>query len=210
MSWHEAVLNIRQRNVLRRLGPVMTTASFYLAGGTALALQLGHRHSVDLDWFTDRVIPDGMALAHELRTAGVPLTVRRTDRGTLHAVASQVRCSFLEFRYPLLQPLVECEQFDCLVASLDDLACMKLSAMAQRGSKKDFVDLYALVSRHRPLSELLEVYQRKFAVRDIMHVVLGLCYFGDAGKERMPRMRWKVDWKTIRRAVQQWSRELAG
>ena len=210
MSWHEAVLNIRQRNVLRRLGPVMTTASFYLVGGTALALQLGHRHSVDLHWFTDRVIPDGMALAHELQTTGVSLTVRRTDRGTLHAVASQVRCSFLEFRYPLLQPLVECEQFDCLVASLDDLACMKLSAMAQRGSKKDFVDLYALVSRHRPLSELLEVYQRKFAVRDIMHVVLGLCYFGDAEKERMPRMRWKVDWKTIRQAVQQWSRELAG
>ena len=210
MSWQEAVLNARQKNVLRRLGPVMTARSFYLVGGTALALKLGHRHSVDLDWFTDRIIQDGMLLANELETAGVELTVRHTDRGTLHATVSSVAASFLEFRYPLLQPLVRWEEYGCLLASLDDLACMKLSAIAQRGSKKDFVDLYALVSKHKPLSELLALYQRKFSVRDIAHVLLGLSYFDDAENERMPRMRWRLDWKTVKGTIQRWNRELIG
>ncbi len=89
----------------------------------------------------------------------------------------------------------------------DYIACMKLSAIAQRGSRKVFVDVYALGLEHIPLRQMLQLYQEKFAVRDIVHVLYGLAYFDDADKERMPRMLWDIDWKTIKKTIQGWVRE---
>jgi hypothetical protein len=109
----------------------------------------------------------------------------------------------------LLEPTLSWPEFASTLASLADLACMKLSAVSQRGARKDFVDIYALGEHYRPLEELLELYQRKFTVEDIAHVLYGLAYFDDAEKERMPRMLWNVDWRTIKRTIQQWVREAA-
>jgi hypothetical protein len=78
---------------------------------------------------------------------------------------------------------------------------MKLSAIAQRGSKKDFVDIYALALSRRPLREMLRLYQEKYNVKDIAPVLYGLAYFDDADRERMPTMLWKVDWRAIRRSI---------
>ena len=209
MNWHPIVLGARQRRVLKHLGPLMTKDSFFLAGGTAIALYLGHRESVDLDWFAERAFGDGVQLAAELKAAGVKLSVRGSDRGTLHASVSGVQVSFLEFRYPLLEPLRYFHEGDCQIASLDDLACMKLSALAQRGAKKDFVDLHAIVHRHTPLAHLISLYSRKFSVRDIRHVLLSLTYFDDADREPMPRMRSKVTWDGIKKDFRTWTRQLA-
>jgi hypothetical protein len=94
---HEEVLPPGQLEVLMRIGPAADARRFYMAGGTALALQLGHRQSVDFDWFRDEPIADPVGLAAELR---VELLTSAPD--TLHAASGGVRLSFLTFRYPLL------------------------------------------------------------------------------------------------------------
>jgi predicted nucleotidyltransferase component of viral defense system len=185
----------------------MTQRQFYLAGGTALAIYFGHRYSVDLDWFTKKQIRDPMRLAQEIRDQGIHLKTVSIEKGTLYGTVSGVKVSFLEYRYPLLRPHVAWPEFGCSISSMEDIACMKLSAIAQRGSRKDFVDIYALGLGHVPLRQMLQLYQEKFAVRDIAHVLYGLAYFDDADKERMPRMLWDIDWKTIKKTIQGWVRE---
>lgn len=75
------------------------------------------------------------------------------------------------------------------------------TAVAQRGSRKDFVDIYALLRNHRPLPGLLERYRRRYDVKDVGHVVTALAYFDEAEPEPMPVMLWDVDWSTVREAV---------
>jgi hypothetical protein len=210
LTFHPEALGAAQARALRLLGPVVTERAFYLAGGTALAAYLGHRRSVDLDWFSGEPIEDALTLAQLLRNAGVPIEVTSVAPGTLYGTVSRVRVSLLEYRYPLLEPLTAWSEFACHLASLDDIACMKLSAVAQRGARKDFIDLYALGVKHRPLREMLRSYQKKYGITDIAHVLYSLAYFDDADRERMPRMLWPVGWRTIKQTIQQWVREIAG
>jgi hypothetical protein len=93
MRFYPKVLGSTQQRVLRRLAPLLTRLNYYLAGGTALAVQLGHRRSVDLDWFTATPIPDPLRLADELRSLGLPFVTGQTERGTLHGAVSGVRIS---------------------------------------------------------------------------------------------------------------------
>jgi predicted nucleotidyltransferase component of viral defense system len=188
----------------------MMQQHFYLVGGTTIALYLGHRHSVDLDWFTGEDIPDTMLLAQNIRDQGIPFTTEQIERGTLHGTVSGVRVSFLEYKYPLIKPLVPWQKTACQLASLEDLTSMKLSALSQRGSKKDFVDIYALGLRHFRLRNMLHFYQQKYSVEDIGHVLYGLSYFDDADKERLPKIFWDTNWKIIKKTIQGWVREVAG
>ncbi len=116
-----------------------------------------------------------------------------------------MRVTFLEYNYPLLQPVGIDQQYSCPVASLDDLACMKLSAIAQRGSRKDFIDLYTIAQHHRPFTELLDLYRRKYAVEDVTPVLYGMAYFDSAVQEPMPA-RWG-DWEDLEQACLGWVRE---
>jgi len=90
------------------------------------------------------------------------------------------------------------------LASLDDLACMQLSAIAQRGARKDFYDLHALITRHRPLNELLELYQQKFSVRDITPVIYGLAYYDDAEQEPEPILLINTSWRQTIKDITGW------
>jgi len=183
---------------------------YYLGGGTTIAIYLGHRHSVDLDWFTEEGITDPMRLAQNIRDKEIPFVTGQIERGTLHGTISGVRISFLEYKYPLLKPLIIWQKAACQLATLEDLACMKLSALTQRGSKKDFVDIYALGLRYFSLRDMLRLYQKKFSVEDMGHVLYGLSYFDDADKERLPKMFWDTDWRTIKKTIQGWVKEVAG
>ena len=189
---HIEVLGSRQRKVIRSVGGLASRAGFYLAGGTALALQLGHRHSVDYDWFTTETLADPIGLAARIREGGLPLQITRAEEGALHCRINEVRVSFIEYRYPLIAPLVEWVDEGCLLASLDDIAAMKLAAVAQRGSRKDIIDVYALALRHKPIDQLLSLYQKRYKIQDVTHVLYALNYFDDADKERTPTMLWML------------------
>lgn len=136
-------LDAVQLAAARELGPHVDRRGFYLGGGAALALHLGHRRSVDLDYFLASEMGDPLLLASELRRGTPAFEITDTAPGTLHGHWSQVPVSFLEFRYPLLVPPLEWAEGACRVASLDDLAAMKLSAIIQRGHRKDFLDRIA-------------------------------------------------------------------
>lgn len=210
MTFHADSITTDQQAVLHTLGPTVTDHGFYLGGGgTAIALQLGHRRSIDFDWFTSERFDDSMRWAQTLREAGVDFTTSSIDRGTLHGTVDGVRVSFLEYRYALLQPLIRWPSYHMDIAALDDLACMKLSAIAQWGAKKDFIDLYGLVRAHRPLPALITRYQQKYSTDDIAHLLYALAYFDDAESERMPVMLWDVDWATIKDEIQDWVKQIA-
>ncbi|MGH7494343.1 MAG: nucleotidyl transferase AbiEii/AbiGii toxin family protein [bacterium] len=188
----------------------MTRRGFYLADGTAVALHLGHRRSIDLDWFITDRMEDALQLSQALREEGIPLVVGQFERGTLHATVAGVRVTVLEYRYPHLKRPALSQELGCRLASLDDLACMKLSAIAQRGARKDFIDLYALLQEHKSLKQMLRLYSRKFAIDDFGHVLYALAYFDDAEREPMSNMLWKVNWRQLKEELQKQVKTVAG
>ena len=96
------------------------------------------------------------------------------------------------------------------LVALADLACMKLNAVAQRGSKKDFFDVYLLVDRHRPLDELLELYEKKYAATDRGHLLQALVYFDEADDEAEPEMQVELSWPEVKRSLRERVGSIAG
>ena len=207
MAWHPEILGARQKRVLDLIGPVLSDRGFYLAGGTAVALHLGHRRSADLDWFASEGLDDPHALGAELCEAGIPFQADQISTGTLHGSIRGVRVSLLRFRYPLLARLRKMPG-RIRIAARPDLAAMKLSAVAQRGAKKDFADIYALAKSGYSLNRMLGMYQQKFDANDLFHVIYSLTYFADADHDRMPRMLWSDDWKTMKSTMRRWVYEI--
>ena len=203
---HAEVLPDEQVACLRGLAPCVTGMGFYLAGGTAVALHLGHRQSVDFDWFAPRFPCQPVDLRESLAAHGIALEPTALAEQTVHGRIGGVKVSFLEFRPPLLEPLVEWPDVGCRLASCADLAAMKLLAVTQRGTKKDFVDVHAL-SRRMPLARMLECYQSRFGVTDTSRILAGLCFFDDAEAEPMPVMLVPLDWETVKRDLRTMVRE---
>jgi len=201
MKYYQEILSSSQFKLLKRLGPFLSGHGFYLAGGTAIALMIGHRKSLDLDWFSPVTIRDPASWSDKIKAAGMTLSAVNIDEGTFYATIGGVRISILEFPYAMIDPVVEWKTIGCTLASLDDLACMKLSAIASRGSKKDFIDIYALGKRHRRLQQIITLYKKKFPEADLFPVIRGLNYFDDADKERMPRMLWEISWDAVKAGI---------
>ena len=194
---HADVLPAEQLACLRRLGPAATRLGFHLAGGTAVALHCGHRESVDFDWFTQRFPGSPVDLAETLREDGLHLETTGLADRTVHGRIHGVKVSFFEFRPPLLKPLVDWPEGGCLLAACEDLAAMKLLAVTQRATRKDFIDVHAL-SHALPLEAMIDCYQRRFGVTEASRVLAGLCYFDDAEPEPMPRMLAATTWPDVK------------
>lgn len=171
---------------------------FYLAGGTSLALQIGHRESIDFDFFTlDHF--NTSEIKEILSDLGnyEPLT---EANNTLYAILNDVRISFFRYKYPLVQPPHR-ENYMSM-ASILDVGLMKLEAIAGRGAKKDFIDLFFILKKF-PMNELLENYEKKYGVsaHNHYHLMKSLSYFEDAEKERMPVMYEKVTWEQVKKMI---------
>ena len=194
-AWHPEALAGTVAPTLRALEQTSVLAGFYLAGGTGLALHLGHRRSRDLDFFSQEEFDADALLERLQRLSGFSLTARAPR--TLHTVVQETRVSFLQSGYPLLFPLSAFEA--CPVADPRDIACMKISAIASRGTRRDFVDLFA-ASRLFGLRQLLELFERKFAPArySMVHLLKSLTYFGDAEKDPMPDMLVSLAWQEVK------------
>lgn len=173
----------------------------YLAGGVAVAAALDHRASKDLDIFTPTDFqPERLSERLGHRVPGIRFT--GTAEGTLYLELLGVPVSVLVYRHrPLVAPALN-ETLGIAVASLEDLVCMKLAAIASRGLARDFWDLHLLL-RHGvadgDLPSALALYQRKYAADDIGHVIRSLAYFGDAAEAPLPRGLSEEVWADIQR-----------
>ena len=197
MFWH--VIDGTRRKVLDVMLEDMPVHEAYLAGGTALALQLGHRESIDFDWFTPMSFEPGDVEA-DLRNKGV-LEVTESKRNTFHGILDRVQITFLRYPYPLLEPLtVPKENPAFRLASMEDIGAMKMIAVSQRGARKDFVDLYALHRAGISLKTMLGRLPEKFPQNKInlYHIVKSLNFFEDAEEEPMPRMLKHWHWEEMK------------
>lgn len=188
----------KTKQVLNDLKVQSLLKDFYLAGGTALALQIGHRRSIDLDFFTNN-FPEREILMQKLKMFKPKIT--QEVPGTLDILINNVKVSFLEYKYPLLEPLLEFESVN--IADLVDIACMKLTAISSRGSKKDFVDLYFLLNKY-PLDQLLTKFERKYkgVKYQKIHILKSLTFFNDADNEPEPDYMQRVDWVEVKSSLE--------
>jgi hypothetical protein len=191
------ILTRPQQDVLELLSRIPEMRTFYLAGGTALALHLGHRRSRDFDFFRAQdFLPQDLVSA--LRN-GKGIEVLQEAPGTLTVRLRGVPTSFFHYDYPLLRPLRE-TPWSLHLADPDDIAPMKLSALAGRGSRKDFVDLYAYAHQVAPLSQVFAGFREKYrgVMIDPYHLLRSLSYFTDAEVEPMPEVLGEITWDTIK------------
>ena len=156
--------------------------TYYLAGGTGLALQIGHRDSIDFDFFRNDSF-DPSELNKELRSIlkDKRITVIQEEKDTLTVLANDtIKLSYFTYPYQLISPLVSSEYLD--LASIEDIGCMKLSAIMSRSLLKDYVDLYFILQRI-PLGELLAFAKQKFPNWDGTVALKSLTYFEDITQE---------------------------
>ncbi len=197
---HPEALPAPQRKLLDKLAKnssFLAGWGYYLAGGTALALHLGHRRSLDFDFFSTQ-----KALAEKtlewLRTFAA-VTVRDTDQDTLHAEADVIKVSFIgAYRYKLIEPTVEYNGLK--LAGLVDIGLMKLLALTHRATLRDYLDMAALVRGPVRLQRLLEAGREKYGPEtNPMLFLRALVTWTDIDEE-MPVLvdtSLKKDWKGI-------------
>jgi hypothetical protein len=190
------VMPAPMQRVFEMLAPLLSAEGFYLAGGTAVALYYGHRRSVDLDWFRETPF-EPMALNAHLAMQGVTLMASTVAEGTLIGQAGRTKVSLFAYPYPLLAPPTVWEPYAARLASREDLVCMKLAAIQQRGLKRDFIDLYCLL-QDIPLERAVALYTQKYGAIAGGSLVYALTYFADADAEPTPRLRVPLAWRTVK------------
>jgi predicted nucleotidyltransferase component of viral defense system len=174
---------------------IPTVKRAYLAGGTALALQLGHRISVDLDFFTQEKI-DEMLVSTELSQ----LQEFKEDQkawGTVLGRIGETKFSIFYYKYKLIDELLPFEGIQ--LVGKKDIAAMKILAISDRGLKRDFIDVYTL-ARQFSLDEMLGFYEEKYGlIEDRMyHIIKSLEYFTNADNDDMPKMLIPVNWEDVK------------
>lgn len=193
------------RAVLDGFSKSQIASEFYLAGGTALALQMGHRVSVDLDFFSPTQ-SDLPALTEALRRALANYTpvLADTSWGNLVFLADNVRVGFYGYGYELMRPLVKVDGVS--LASIEDIGLMKMDALLARASRKDFHDLYQ-ICQQVALRDLLDLAPLKYPhTRDFeAQVTRHMVYFERAEQETPVPLLKAVDWE----AVKDWFRKQA-
>jgi len=204
---HIEILSEPQKMALTLLGNALSDSDFYMAGGTALSLQVGHRNSVDLDWFIPR-LGEPETLLHKLKSFKIDFKVQSISFETVYLTIYDVQVSFIGYDYPMLQQKATLPEFKIPMAGTDDIACMKLSAIASRGSRKDFIDLHYLIGHFHSLEEYLQLYMKKYQNRDIGHVVRSLVYFADAETEPEIRVIKPVIWQDLKSDFEKWVEDL--
>jgi len=195
MTWHREVISQAVERTLRDLEQNSALSGFYLAGGTGLALHLGHRRSEDLDFFASQAFEEEPLIQRLQKLSGFSLASKSPS--SVHAAVHGTNLSFLAYAYPVLYPFET--YVGVSVADPRDIACMKISAIASRGTRRDFVDLYALARRYG-LEQLLALFREKFAQVSYspVHVLKSLAYFEDAEKEPMPDLLAPVSWAEVK------------
>jgi hypothetical protein len=167
-----------------------------LVGGTALALQIGHRKSDDIDLF-GILDADEFEVSEALNKIGRVATLSKTANISVYLLEG-IKVDIVNYKYPWLEGAYSIDNLT--LASLPDIAAMKLAAITGRGTKKDFVDLYFLL-QHYSLHKMIRYYGKKFHDGSEFMVLKSLTYFDDADEDAMPVMLQVVDWTDVKNSI---------
>jgi hypothetical protein len=192
-------LEKKLRDTLERLGNDGVLDGYYLAGGSALTLHLGHRVSRDLDLFSTSANKDLDATRRAVLTSIPDTRVTAETDVALHLDCAGTPVDFVCYPYaPLYEPII---LDGVAVATLPDLGAMKLGAIARRGIRRDFWDVFAICQYGISLQEVADAYKQRYGIAeaDLYHVLRALTYFEDANKDdAMPRGMNDALWEEIK------------
>lgn len=182
--------------LLKKIMSEKSFSNFNLVGGTALALQIGHRNSIDIDMFGNSEINSELFI-EKLSEFG-DVKVAQSTKNILITKINDVKVDFVNYKYPLLSNSLHIENIRML--STKDIAAMKLNAIAGRGSKKDFIDLYFILNEFS-LEEIVSFYENKYNDGSVFMVQKSLTYFEDADLQQQPKMFLDFDWETCKQKI---------
>ena len=198
----EYILNSNQKRILKKID-FLKKSGFYLAGGTTLALQLGHRTSKDLDFYNLKSFKNQDIVSQFRKVFKSEISEVRRAEDTLWLKVKSTDLSFFKYSYKLIQPKVP--YLSVNLASMPDIAAMKIEAVIERGSKRDFVDIYYLMKKYG-LEKILTFFRKKYpGVFNEQNCLHALLYFKDAETRQKDRARLylyeNIDWKNIKRYI---------
>lgn len=183
--------------LLKSLQSLPIFSEMRLVGGTSLALQIGHRKSIDIDLF-GLLNVDFNSLTDELKTIG-QVVVLGNSKNIHTYLIDEIKVDIVHFDYPWLKNKIVTDEIH--LAAIEDIAAMKLNAIIGRGSKKDFIDLYYILKQF-DLSQLMSFYGQKYQDGSSFLVLKSLVYFEDADNEAMPWMFHEVSWEEVKTTIQ--------
>jgi predicted nucleotidyltransferase component of viral defense system len=186
-------LKRKHKEVILEIKKVLDEWNFYLAGGTALFYILNHRNSIDLDFFTSEDID-----LRQLKSVFEKHELKLISKDTIHVNVKGINTSFFIFKYPLLKPLLN---FDIIkLASLEDILCMKVNAIIQRGARRDFIDVYFIMKELKlKADDVIELFEKKFGKHNRLVVKKALTYFKDAEREPDIKLIRNVKWENVKK-----------
>jgi len=171
-------------------------SKYRLVSSTALALQLGHRKSIDIDFFgVDEV--SGDEINEILDQYGKVISLSKSKSINIFTLDG-IKIDFVKYRYPWIDQCMEEEGIR--ITSPIDIGAMKINAITGRGSIKDFIDLYYLLKMFS-LTELLNFFERKYYDGSVFLAMKSLVYFKDADHQEMPYLFEKIAWSEIKNSI---------
>ena len=184
--------------LLKDLNSMPELSQFGLVGDTNLSLRFGHRSSIDLDLFTNE--PFDTEKTYNILESKFPNIIQASQSETmLFLYINEIKVDIVLLPYPYIKPIEAVEGIR--LVSAEDVAAMKLSAIARRGVKKDFWDIAELLDSFT-LAEMLDFYKTKYSSRDIFHLLRSLVYFADAEHQKDPDPIKKTSWSQVKGKVE--------
>jgi hypothetical protein len=207
---HKETLSSNTLELLIRLQQKEYMKGFCLAGGTALALQIGHRSSIDIDLFTDSAFDTTQLL--ENLSADFNYSLFFSANNTLKGSIEEVQVDILSHRYPYVAKPVTID--GVVMASIQDIIAMKLNAISVSGQRvKDFIDIYYLLKTYS-LADMIGFYKTKYAAYNEVNVLKSLTWFEDIDHSdwpvllQDPELKWSVITKKIIQETQKYLRKI--
>lgn len=201
VSWHFETLPKSTKKALDFLATQqwLFESDWYLAGGTALALQAGHRRSVDLDFFLeDKNFKNAEFLQHFIDVRDWEVSMDR--KNTIYGVLLGAKVSFIA--YPFFVPDQPPLRYGTIrVLDKTDIAVMKITAISQRGRKRDFFDLYWCAHHLEPLETIIRRLKKQYPTiaHNYHHILKALVYFEDAESDPEPNIMFDANWKQVKK-----------
>lgn len=183
--------------LLKKLQSVTEFNNLRLVGGTALALQIGHRISIDIDLFGQLNIDETFFYQH-FREIGTVVHLKKSQNINIFTI-NNIKVDIVNYPYPWLECAIISNNIT--MAGKPDIAAMKLAAITGRGTKKDFIDLYFLL-KYFTLAEMLTFYKQKYPDGSEFLVLRSLSYFIDADENEQPNMLEPIDWQHVKNTLQ--------